>query len=541
MDTSPLLQQLLQEQKTLRQDLFLKPSRQPPAWKDLEPPPCDPRGKDILLQLFSRTPAGQLEALKLEVDVLRRARRRTPELFHRPFGTARWITPVLHRNTVVHLLDSGPVKVGPWTPAEKETLAKTCGLSVKQLPPELDDITAFPADLLPLLHQQQQRLALAMSLLMDPAPTPATPEAPAPDTPATGDPAAAGLQLDLLHPGFADHLAHLFQILQHELSALDPHPGLSRMNLAVQRGRHLVDNLQRINQRRTLHQEALSVHALLQKWTALLQQETRTRFDLKLDASPDRLFVNPHSLHHLLYTLLAGVTDGLHSQGSLIHIRTRNSTLDGRPALHLVIRDNDGMATFAGVSPAWDEEVIAEQNEASEEYADWVSLAERIDARLRIQRENDIITRIELLLPLHTDAALETESPASSASQVWMVLENASEAKQLTHMLREYGTAVHWLHSGGELRQHYQTASAPPDLVLLEYLLSDSRGTALRSWLYEQDPDLPVILMSGFAATHPGIATASSLPSTLYLQKPFDTQTLFDMLRMTLENRQTLS
>jgi CheY-like chemotaxis protein len=526
MDPAALLEKLTKEHKALRKELFLHASDQPAAWKEIEPGPCDPAGKETLMQVFSRTPAGKLEALRLETDVLRRARGRSPERFQRPFGTARWMTPVLRGHRVVHVLDSGPVKVNPWTPAEKETLAKTCGISVKNLPAALDDMVVFTPEQLPLLHQQQQHLALAMGrLLQQPEPSD------------SGTDTAAGISLDVLQPGFADHLAHLFQTLQSELP---PQPGSAspdRVRLAVLRGRHLVEQLQRLNRPQTQRRENVAVHPLLQKWTAYLQRETGTRFELKLQAVQDRLTANPHAVNHLLYTLLAGISDGPRAQGGLISVSTRNDTLDNRAVLHLELRDSDGLATFAGVSLAWDEDVLSEQNEAGEEYTDWISLARRMDARLRILRENDAITRIELLIPLDTSAESEETGADQDAPQIWMVLENEPEARQLQHMFKDYGARVQWLHSGKELREHYLNASAPPDLVLLEYLLSDTRGVALRSWLYEQDTDLPVILMSGFSATHPGIATASNLPSTLYLQKPFDTQTLFDMLHMTLERK----
>jgi len=526
MDPAALIEKLIREQKALRRELFLIGSEQPPSWKEIEPGPCDPAGGEALRQVFSRTPAGKLESLRLEVDVLRRARGRSPERFQRPFGTARWISPVLRNQQVVHVLDSGPVKVNPWTPAEKETLAKTCGISVKNLPAALDNMVVFTPEQIPILHQQQIRLALAMGRLLQ-----------QPESSGSGADTAAGISLDVLQPGFADHLAHLFQTLQAELPAL-PGTGVpDRMRLAVQRGRHLVEQLQRLNRQQTRRQENVPVHALLRKWTAHLHQETGARFELKLQAFQDRLITNPHGVNHLLYTLLAGIADGPHTRGGLIGVSTRNDTFDNQTFLHLEIRDSHGLATFAGVSLAWDEDIITEQNEASEEYADWVSLAQRMDARLRILRENDVITRIELLLPLNATADFDTTEISPDAPQIWMVLENEPEARQLQHMFKDYGARVQWLHSGKELRDHYLNASAPPDLILLEYLLSDTRGVALRSWLYEQDTDLPVILMSGFSATHPGIATASSLPSTLYLQKPFDTQTLFDMLHMTLDRK----
>ena len=259
------------------------------------------------------------------------------------------------------------------------------------------------------------------------------------------------------------------------------------------------------------------------------------RFAYNLNAARDRVTANPHALNHLMYTLLSGVADGLSGEHAFIGIGTRDVERNGVPHLHVEIRDGGGLATFAGTGTVHDQRILEEQNRTAEEFADWVFLAERIDADLRILREGDVVTRAELFLPLNADkdeAARETEK----GRLVWVVEDNDREYETLRHMLSEAGLHPYRLTSAAALREHYPVAPAAPELVILKYHLPDQRGATLRTWLYEQDSDLPVILISSFSATHPGIATANNLPSTLYLQKPFDTQALLDMLRMTLDD-----
>jgi DNA-binding response OmpR family regulator len=103
-------------------------------------------------------------------------------------------------------------------------------------------------------------------------------------------------------------------------------------------------------------------------------------------------------------------------------------------------------------------------------------------------------------------------------------------------MLQTLPVSCTRFHSAAELKEKFATASTAPDMVLLKYYLPDERGADVRSWIYEQDPSLPVILISSLDATHPGIATVNRLPSTLYLQKPFDASALLDMIHLNLDD-----
>jgi CheY-like chemotaxis protein len=183
-----------------------------------------------------------------------------------------------------------------------------------------------------------------------------------------------------------------------------------------------------------------------------------------------------------------------------------------------------------------DESLRLEHNDEASAFADWVHLAQRVDAEIRILQDEDVVTRVEVLLPRGEGQTGETSE--SGRTQIWLVQDNLEAARAVTQMLPPKDYALTHLRGGQELREHFAVAPVPPDAVILEYNLPDVRGSVLRTWLYEQDPDLPVILISGFESTHPGIATASNLPSTQYLQKPFDADALLDQLRMVI--RETL-
>lgn len=213
-------------------------------------------------------------------------------------------------------------------------------------------------------------------------------------------------------------------------------------------------------------------------------------------------------------------------------LSTRTVQHHGEPFLHVEIRDGGGLATFAGVGGETDAKLTEEQNQAALEFADWFTLASRMKAELNVLRDEGIVTRAELYLPLHPQAVEESTDP----HHIWIVEDEDREFESLHHMLQTDNLHCTRFVSAADLREKFSLTTNPPDLVLLKYYLPDQRGAEVRSWIYEQDPALPVIMISGLQATHPGIATANSLPSTLYLQKPFDSQDLLDMVHMNLDD-----
>jgi len=473
---------------------------------------------------FRKSADGRIEALRLQVDILRRARLASrPEAIFRSFGAVRLIAPVRQEGRTVFVVDGGLIKLGPWTLPEKETFAKICGVPVQKLPSELFQPTLFTEAQIPLLLSvlEKQARLLEAWLGREPAPSANT---------SAADPRMNGAALDILQPGFADHLDLLFgRILRESQSAT---PDLPCIRAAAQRGAHLSGQLRRISSRSMAREGNVSIHEILEHWTRHLREQSGVRFTLSLNARQAVVSTHPAAMQHLIYTLLAGVADGLPEGSALVGISTRDIQQDGVPCLHVELRDSGGLATFAELSPGLETDLIEEQNDAADEFSDWVSMAERMDARLQILRDRNVITRVDLFLPLQGPAS----SPDNGANRlrVWTVLENDAEAETLRRLLEENDVEVERMRSGAELQSHFVNAPLPPHLVMLDYLLSDIRGAALRTWLYEQDPDLPVIIMSGFSLTHPGVATASNLPSTLFLQKPFDAQSLYDMLRMTV-------
>ncbi|MDF3127633.1 response regulator [Kiritimatiellaeota bacterium B1221] len=490
--------------------------------------PCDPQLDNLLTDVFQQKTKGKAEYLRMQIDGLRRVTRsqETEQIF-RAYGVLELVTPVRIKGKIKHVLFSGPLKVSPWTAQEKETLASICDIQVRELPGALEKVPLYSTAQIKMLIQKQNQTAALLTQLIQ------TPET----SPGENTPLPSSLGLDLLQPGFAEHLDLLFNTVQQELRKPAPLPASSiqRMQTAMQRGRHLAGQIKTLGQQ-TLHRTAeVSVHDILEKWQKEFGlQHPSLRINLRLDAETDQVTANACQLQHMLFTLMASIADGLPEGRAIMGVSTRNLLKDQTDLLHLEIRDGGGLATFAGVGGQTDQNVLLEQNQAAEEFSDWFTLASRMDAELHVLRDEGVVTRAELLLPLKAKKTEhENELPTH---HLWIVEDDDREFESLQHMLQQGEIHCTRFHSAKELRENFSLARVSPDLVLLKYYLPDQRGAEVRTWLYEQDPALPVILISGLQATHPGIATANSLPSTLYLQKPYDSQTLLDMVKMNLDD-----
>ena len=490
--------------------------------------PKDPVLAGALKGLFSRNNKGKTEGLRMEIDLYRRLSRgsQTERIF-RPYGVIELATPIQINGKTCGAICSGPLLVHAWTSAAKQTLAQLCGLSAKEIPVDLESATLYSPAHLQVLTGMQEQLAAWISELFE--------------RPLSGDapqsPSVSESSLEILQPGFTDHLDVLFGLIQkatpqgQALAAEDT----ARIHKIAERGRKLTDHAKRLRDQAEADPDLHSVHTVVTQWCAKL--ETRyphLRIRTRLEAELDQVLAAPQQLHHLVYTLLNAIADGLPEGRALLGVSTRNDSIDGETVVHLEIRDGGGLATFAGVGGELDQQLEAEQTRMADDGAEWTALASRLNATVRILRDTDTVTRAEVFIPLAPEVPEEQSEPGMA--HIWIIEDDDHEVKNLKRMLEPLKVSCTRFTSAAELKTNFSTATHAPDMVLLKYYLPDERGADVRSWLYEQDSTLPVLMISSLDATHPGIATVQRLPSTLYLQKPFDAADLQDMIHFNLDD-----
>lgn len=488
--------------------------------------PLEPELAEALSIIFQQTPTGRQEAHRMEMDVLRRALKceQTEQIF-RPFGVLELVTPVRIGGETGFVIRSGPLLVESWSTRAAETLAKLSGVKAADHPEQLEQTPVYSPSHIQMISRLQEQMAHWVTASFEPG-----------EAAVSSNPAMEPTSMDLLQPGFTDHLDVLFGMIQQ---ATPPPRSLTateaaRIHTIAERGRNLTEQARKLRDHSLQDPEPHSVHSVISGWCDKLEsQQPHLRIRTRLEAKHEQVVADPRQLHHLMYTLLCGITDGLPEGRALIGVSTRNEYREGKELLHVEIRDGGGLETFAGVGGELDRQLVSEQDQVADENAEWTALASRMNAEIRILRDADTVTRAEVFLPLSPEEDLSEHT--TNPHVVWIIEDDEREAHHLLRMLKTLSVASVRFTSAAELKENFATASAAPDIVLLKYYLPDERGADVRSWLYEQDPTLPVILISSLDATHPGIATVNRLPSTLYLQKPFDAPDLLNMLHLNLD------
>lgn len=489
--------------------------------------PLEPEFASALEDLFSKTSIGKKEAERMELDILRRVSRcdETEHIF-RPYGVLEVVTPVRMDGKTCFALCSGPLLVEKWTSVAQQTLAKLSGTKLKNLPKPLASASLYTPSQIKVVSRLQEQQARWIEHHFS-----SVHSSESSDTSLSTD------ALNLLQPGFIDHLDLLYKKIQQatQVNADLPSSEVLRLHKIAERGRTLTKQATRLRDQSASKTSSQSVHAVLATWCGKLEQDLpHVRIRTRFEAQHDTLVTRPEKLHHLFYTLLSGIADGLPEGRALLGVSTRNEVVDGKETLHVEIRDGGGLQTFAGVGGEIDSALTTEQHQAEDELSDWTALASTLQATIRILRDADTVTRAEVFLPLSVDLDQDTETEGRHV--LWIVEDDDHEVDHLQHMVQSLPLTCVRFNSAAELKQNFSTASTAPDMILLKYYLPDERGAEVRNWLYEQDSNLPVVIVSSLDATHPGIATVQRLPSTLYLQKPFTAQELVNMIHLNLDD-----
>ncbi len=482
-----------------------------------ESAPLDPVLDEALKEAFQVSSQGRLELLRMQLDERRRMLHATvTEQVFRPYGVMRLLTPIVHEGKVLGYLSSGPLKLNGWQGRELETLAQVCGVSARQLPSGLERAVSFSSEQLHLLQRAQEERARGMAAMLSSgaASAPAAQETPSSE--------------DWIPPGFADHLDLLFRYLEDETqqAAMGREISVERLLGLARRGRHLSRSLAEKSEEANQRISSLDLHRFLDQRSEQLREHVPgLRFELQLEARNPVFTQRGRGIEHLLGSLLDGVADGLAQD--MVLVKIKSDEVDGM--LRVRIRDAGGMATFSGLRPDMEAELLEEQDEAAQECGDWYALADSHGADLTLHQEDGVVMRAELRFPREP---LEDVHVQDALQLAWVVEHDDREYRNLEHMLLDLNLRPMRFRNAKEMQDEYPIAPEPPSMVLMNYNLPDLRGAALRGWLYEQDPDLPVVLFASFKRTHPGVMSASGLPNTMYVQKPFDAQMLKDLMTL---------
>ena len=142
--------------------------------------------------------------------------------------------------------------------------------------------------------------------------------------------------------------------------------------------------------------------------------------------------------------------------------------------------------------------------------------------------------RVYLPRTLEVELAQERTVPAPGSGTILLVDDEPSVRRPLRRALEHYGYTVLEARDGVEALEVYGTASDRIRLVVLDEKMPRMCGHEVLAELRVRDPDLPVLLTSGYSPEDADLPDSMSLADG-YLVKPYELSQLTSMVRQLLD------
>ncbi|WP_267382916.1 MULTISPECIES: PAS domain-containing protein, partial [unclassified Sphingomonas] len=299
---------------------------------------------------------------------------------------------------------------------------------------------------------------------------------------------------------------------------------------SADRARTLVQRLLAFARRQPLQPVAVDIAGLVKGMAELLASTTGPQVDVVVDVADDLPPANadPNQLEMALLNLGVNARDAMPDGGTLRISATRESVRAPRGTLkpghyvRLSVADTGlGMdeATLArAAEPFFSTKGVGKGTGLGLSMAH--GLAAQLGGALTIQSRQGVGTNIELWLPISAailDDGAVAQLPATlgKASGVVLLVDDEEVVRASTaDMLEELGYEVSLAESGEEALKQVGEGLRP-GLLVTDHLMPGMTGVDLIRALRETKPNLPVLIVSGYAETE-GIA-----PNLPRLTKPF--------------------
>jgi CheY-like chemotaxis protein len=162
----------------------------------------------------------------------------------------------------------------------------------------------------------------------------------------------------------------------------------------------------------------------------------------------------------------------------------------------------------------------------------------QLDGTVVVSSEPGKVTRVQVLLPTVVAGVHPAEEQKARVKLqpglVWVVDDDAIFREMCHQVLSGEGHRVDEVGGGREFQEKWAKTASRPDLLIVDFSMPEMNGLEICEWLRGQGADVPVVLVSGFAATQPDIRKALKIKKTFFLQKPFSSRELADRVAVAL-------
>jgi signal transduction histidine kinase/CheY-like chemotaxis protein len=319
------------------------------------------------------------------------------------------------------------------------------------------------------------------------------------------------------------------EVLSSEATTAELRRAVGVSNQSAASASQLVDSLRAFAGTRELEPRPVAVAAYLEANAPLFQtaMRGRTRLEIANETPEAVLVVDPYQLTSALLNLLRNAADASAMAGS-VFLRVGDEA--GRVAF-TVVDEGEGMSREVLAQAA---QPFYTTKDADQGTGLGLSSVERFaqasSGTLALHSEPGVGTKAVLSFPRSAEtvpAAADDLVPTAvlAGREVLLVEDNLNVGELMAAMLDRLGARVQRCASADEARRLLDDGLAP-DLVFSDLRMpGELDGAGLAAWLQAQQPDVPILLVSGYAEEHD-----RPLPAPV-LSKPFAMADLIRFLR----------
>jgi nitrogen-specific signal transduction histidine kinase len=288
----------------------------------------------------------------------------------------------------------------------------------------------------------------------------------------------------------------------------------------AQRGAALTQRLLAFARHQNLKIEPTNLIDLIHNMTDLIERSIGGAIELRIDLPMELplALVDPNQIENALLNLVINARDAMRDGGVLsIEVDQRDagagSGLDGGQYLRVVVSDTgqgmDAETLRRATEPFFSTKGPGKGTGLGLSMVQ--GLAAQLNGALRLTSEVGRGTRAELWLPMTTLAAQEKKSEppamiADAASKITILVvdDDVLIAMSTVDMLEDLGHEVIETHSGGRALEILRTGRTV-DLIITDYSMPEMNGAQLAKAAREIQPDVPILLATGYAELPSGL------------------------------------
>ena len=321
---------------------------------------------------------------------------------------------------------------------------------------------------------------------------------------------------------------------------------LERIMVAAERAKELVGQLLAFGHKQVLHPEVVDLNDTVSTTTHMLERVLGEDVALEVDLAPVPLqaFVDPGQLTQVLVNLAVNARDAM-TRGGKLFVSTRPVPPEGCDAaggpvqefVRLVVRD-----TGCGMQPEVTQRIF-EPFFTTKELGRGTGLGlsvvhgiiEQSKGSISVESEAGRGTAFTVDLPCPPHGVMPFEQYPESVplpargGTVLVVEDNDAVRGVVTRILQGHGFEVLAARAPGEVAE-LATEPSRIDLLLSDVVMPECSGPEVAMSLRKQDPELPVIFMSGHAYDSIEVHGVE-LANVDILQKPFAPSLLVSKVR----------